>query len=187
MRLPCCTKGHDIISWGASQDACRIIVSKAIGSRANLLKTLRIVCWTTCRRIIKLPCATVLAGVEHVAGAPTRHHLPVLLRRQLWRAVVPQVPVAPRRAAVSFPARRLYRYRKVEAVHKADIVVIYGAKGKVGKGGRPASRAGAVQHFSAPTSLALPIAIIVKVATGSTPYPTGPRIRGGVDGRFTRF
>lgn len=120
--------------------------------------------------------------MEHIAGAPTRHRLPILLHRQLRWAIVSQVSIAPRRAAVSFATRRLYCYREIEAIHNTDIIVINRAKGKVSKGGRPASRTSTVQHFPTATGLTFPVSILVEVAACSCPYPTSPRVGDGVDG-----
>lgn len=174
LMVPAGAKADDVIGGVAGENTGRIIVRITIRRRTRLLKLLRVNRRPASQRVPIRSSATVLIGVKHIAGAPAGDDFPFRFYRQCRRAIGSQIAIAACQAALSGSVDWRHRHRQIEAVDEADVVKIEGSEGEFGEGCRCLSRALTFEGSSTSAGLALPVSGLVEVATGSTPYPTGP-------------
>jgi hypothetical protein len=185
--LPGGAEGDGVVGVGAGEDAGGIVVGVAVGGGAGGLELLGVEGGLARRRVAVHPPAAVLVGVEDVAGAPARHRPPVHLLRQLRRAAVPQVAVAPGHRAVALPVERAHHHGEVEAVHEADVVEVLGGEGELGERGRGGAGAAALELRPAGPRGAGAVARLVEVALRPTPDAPRPPHRRREHHRLPRL
>lgn len=80
----------------------------------------------------EFPSATVLILVINITSTPASNRLPVGFQCQLRRAAGQKVGVTTGGATVTFAAEWLHDDRQVEAIDKADVIVVDISEGKFG-------------------------------------------------------